>query len=74
MAHPIKGDSNFGEQLAEVLGLDGKLIKGISLRVYAGEIVTVTVAFFPTEDDLEGLKPLLEEYQLTKKIKSNGQQ
>ncbi len=70
----IKGDSNFGEQLAEVLGLEGKLVQGIAINVQAGEIVVVTVSFFPTEEDLRGLTPLLEEYELTKKkIKSNGQ-
>ena len=64
IAHP---DQTMNKLLT-ALGLeDVENIKGFTLVSYCDEIITVTVEFYPDEDKVDQLAPVLKEYYLTEK-------
>jgi len=58
MAH-IDGDSDIGRAVATALGIDITNVKGLSLRIYADEVVTVTIEKLVDHTELEKLVKVL---------------
>jgi len=54
-----------GGEIANALGL--KHVRRLDLHVTMGEIVTVTVVFYPEIDGVKQLMPILQKYELVEK-------
>lgn len=56
-----------GREVCEALGLPTGCVSAIDLRFHAGQIVTATVEFAPTRDQLGKVMSVLKRYELNEK-------
>jgi len=61
----IDGNSKVCKEIADAFGIKNCSMLNIHLEV--GRIVSITAKFYPEEEDLKKLGPILKNYQLVEK-------
>jgi hypothetical protein len=52
---------NFGQRVAESLGLDPRTVVGIDIRIEPGNLIIATAKIFVRENQIEGLGVIFDE-------------
>ena len=54
---------NFGQRIAESLGLDPRTVIGIDIRIEPGNFIIATAKIFVRENQIEGLGAIFDEME-----------
>lgn len=65
----VSSPNDINVEIAKALGIEADNIQSVTLRMRAGEIVSVDMLYFPKKEDLKKLIPVLMKYQLVEKKK-----
>ncbi len=61
----------FANEVIEALGLSNvKNIVDIDLTIHCEDVITVTVKYYPENDELDKLIPILKKYELKEKLQT----
>jgi hypothetical protein len=52
---------NFGQRIAEVLGLDPRTVVGIDIRIEPGNLIIATAKIFVRENQIDDLEIIFDE-------------
>ena len=63
--------NQIGERIQKVLGLGDLKVKNIDLHIHADDVISATVEYYPTTDQMDKLESLIKEFEFEAKIKEN---